>query len=85
MANIPVNPSFANNVVAYPGNADSSNVESVTGGGASYFGSAAPVVTSNSHPIAIRGDQALWDVTAGAYVSIQNTSVGTTSCPKNGQ
>lgn len=85
MANIPVNPTFANNVVAYPGNADTSNVESVTGGGSSYFGLAAPVVTSNSHPIATRADQALWDVTSGAMVSIQNTSVGTTGCPKNGQ
>jgi hypothetical protein len=85
MANEPVNPSYANNVVAYPGNADSSNVESVTGGGSSYFGTQPPVVTSNSHPIAIRADQALWDVTSGAYVSIQNTTVGTTTCPKNGQ
>lgn len=83
MSNIPTNPNFANNIQS--GAADTSLVESVTGGGASYFGSQAPVVTSNSHPIATRGDQALWDVTSGAYVSIQNTSVGTTTCPKNGQ
>jgi len=83
MANEPVNPNYANNIQS--GAADTSNVESVTGGGASYFGLAAPVVTSNSHPIAIRADQALWDVTSGAYVAIQNTTVGTTTCPKNGQ
>lgn len=82
MANMPVNPNYANQLTSA---ADTSNVESVTGGGSAYFGQAAPVVTSNSHPIATRGDQALWDVTSGAYVSIQNTSVGTTSCPKNGQ
>jgi hypothetical protein len=83
MANEPVNPNYANNVQA--GAADTSNVESVTGGGSSYFGLLAPVVTSNSHPIATRADQSLWDVTAGAYVAIQNTTVGTTTCPKNGQ
>jgi len=44
-----------------------------------------PVVTSNSHPIQSRADGALWDTTSSAYVSIQNTSVGTTACPKNGQ
>jgi hypothetical protein len=83
MANMPTNPNYANNIQA--GAADTSLVESVTAGGASYFGLALPVVTSNSHPIATRGDQALYDTTSGAYVSIQNTSVGTTTCPKNGQ
>jgi len=83
MANEPVNPNYANNVQS--GAADTSLVESVTGGGASYFGSAAPVVTSNSHNLAIRADQALYDTVSGAYVAIQNTTVGTTTCPKNGQ
>lgn len=83
MANIPANPNYANNIQT--GAADTSLVESVTGGGAKYFGLALPVVTSNSNAIATRGDQALYDTVAGAYVSIQNTSVGTTTCLKNGQ
>lgn len=83
MANCPANPNYANNVQS--GAADTSNVESLSGSGAGCWFPDAPVVTSNSHPIATRADGALWDVTAGAYVSIQNTSVGTTSCPKNGQ
>jgi hypothetical protein len=82
MANESANPNLVNQIAT---TTDTSVVNSLTGGGASYFGSAVPVVTSNSHPIAIRGDQALWDVTSGAYVSIQNTSAGTTTCPKNGQ
>lgn len=83
MSNMPANPNYANNVQS--GAADTSLVESLSAGGAGCFFSDAPVVTSNSHPIATRGDQALWDITAGAYVSIQNTSVGTTTTPKNGQ
>lgn len=82
MANCPTNPNYQSHKSS---GTDTSNVISLTGAGASYFGSQPPVVTSNSHPIATRGDQALWDTTSGAYVSIQNTSVGTTTCPKNGQ
>lgn len=82
MANMPVNPNYANNVTS---GTDTSIVESVTGGGTTYFGLLDPVVTSNSHNIASRGDQALYDTVSGAYVSIQNTTVGTTACPKNGQ
>ena len=84
MANCPTNPNYANNVQA--GAADTSLVESLCGGGALYQVPAeAPVVSSNSHPVASRADGALWDVTAGAYVSIQNTNAGTTAFPKNGQ
>lgn len=84
MANIPTNPQ----VFPTGGSAaaDTSNAESVTGGGASYWGTGNPIlVTSNSHPCASRADGALWDVTSGAYVSIQNTNAGTTTFPKNGQ
>lgn len=83
---MPNNPNYSNSVVGYPGNTDTSNNESLCGGGLYYqVPSEAPIVTSNSHPIASRADGALWDITSGAYVSIQNTSIGTTSCPKNGQ
>lgn len=74
MANIPTNP-----LISATANLDLSIVESVTA-----FPDP-PIVTSNSHVIQTRADQALWDVTASAYVAIQNTSVGTTSVPKNGQ
>lgn len=84
MANCPANPNYANNVQS--GAADSSISESLTAGGAQYQVPAeAPIVSSNSHPVASRADGALWDVTAGAYVSIQNTNCGTTTFPKNGQ
>jgi hypothetical protein len=80
---IPVNPQDINNIAT---TTDTSLVESVTGGGTQYqVPSEAPVVTSNSHPVVSRADGALWDYTSGAYVSIQNTNIGTTSCPKNGQ
>jgi hypothetical protein len=85
MANMPNNPNYANNVVAYPGNADTSNVESLSAGGAGCWFPDPPTVTANGHPIASRADGALYDTTSGVYVSIQNTSVGTTSTPKNGQ
>lgn len=83
---MPNNPNVANNVVAYPGSTDTSNNESLTGGGAGYWGTGESIlVTSNSHPVVSRADGALWDTTAGAYVSIQNTNIGTTAVPKNGQ
>ena len=83
---MPINPNYSNSVVGYPGNTDTSNDASVTGGGTQYqVPSEAPVVTANSHPVVSRGDGALWDYTSGAYVSIQNTNIGTTACPKNGQ
>jgi len=82
MSNLSTNPNFANHKTS---GTDTSIACSVTGGGSSYFGSLAPVVTANSHPVATRADGALWDTTSSAYVSIQNTSVGTTTCPKNGQ
>jgi hypothetical protein len=82
---IPVNPNYANNVNE-SGSADSSLVESVTGGGFGYFvPTESPLVSSNSHPIASRADGALWDITSGTYVSIQNSNCGTTNFPKNGQ
>jgi hypothetical protein len=81
---MPVNPSYLNNVAS--ATADTSLVESVTGGGASYFiPTESPILISNSHPLVSRADGALWDYTSGAYVSIQNTSAGTTTFSKNGQ
>ena len=83
MANEPANPQLVNQIAT---TTDTSVVNSLTGGGAVYFGLAElPVVTSNSHPVVTRADGACWDVTAGAYVAIQNTSFGTTSVPKAGQ
>lgn len=80
---IPTNPNYVNSVTS---GTDTSIVDSVTGGGTQYqVPSESPVVSSNSHPVVSRADGALWDYTSGAYVSIQNTSIGTTSCPKNGQ
>lgn len=74
MANIPTNPYISGGTTL-----DTSISEST------YSTSDMPVVTSNSHVIQSRGDQSLWDVTAGAFVSIQNTTVGTTTVPKWGQ
>lgn len=83
MANEPANPNYVNNVTS---GTDTSIVNSLTASGAQYFvPSEAPIVSSNSHPVVSRADGALWDVTAGAYVSIQNTNAGTTSFSKNGQ
>lgn len=83
MANCPANPNYVNNVGS---GTDTSIVCSLTASGSDYWPiTESPVVTSNSHPIASRGDGALWDITAGAYVSIQNTNIGTTQVPKNGQ
>jgi hypothetical protein len=79
------NPTYANNVVGYPGNADTSNNESLTAAGLGYFGLLKPTVTASGDTISTRADGALWDNVAGAYVSIQNTTCGTTACPKNGQ
>lgn len=84
MSNMPSNPQ----IFPVPGSAttDTSNSESVTGGGTSFWGNGESIlVTSNSHPVASRADGALYDTTSGAYVAIQNTNVGTTSVPKNGQ
>ena len=84
MANMPANPNYANNPQA--GEADTSLVESLTAGGADYLNPAeAVVVTANSHNVAYRADGALYDTVSGAYVSIQNTNIGTTVAPKNGQ
>jgi hypothetical protein len=80
---MPVNPQDVNQIAT---TTDTSLVESVCGGGASYQVPAeAPIVTSNSHPVVSRADGALWDYTSGAYVAIQNTNCGTTLFPKNGQ
>lgn len=77
------NPNLVNQVAT---TTDTSVVDSTTGGGTQYLvPSEAPVVTSNSHPVVSRADQGLWDYTSGAYVSIQNTTIGTTAVPKNGQ
>ena len=83
MANIPSNPNYANSLGS---GTDTSIVNSLTGTGSSFSPSSeSPIVLSNSHPVATRADGALWDVTAGAYVAIQLTNIGTTSVPKNGQ
>lgn len=84
MANMPSNPNMASHKASAT---DTSIVHSVCGGGTMYASSSPQTVqvSANSHPIASRGDGALWDVTAGAYVSIQNTNIGTTAVPKNGQ
>jgi hypothetical protein len=80
---IPANPNYVNSGGS---GTDTSIVDSTTGGGTQYLvPSEAPTVTSNSHPVVSRADQGLWDYTSGAYVSIQNTTIGTTACPKNGQ
>jgi hypothetical protein len=83
MANEPANPNYVNSVTT---GTDTSIVNSLTASGAQYFvPTESPIVTSNSHPVVARADGALWDVTAGAYVAIQNTNCGTTSFSKNGQ
>jgi hypothetical protein len=80
---IPSNPNYVN---SQGSGTDTSIVDSTTGGGLVYqTPGEVPVVTSNSHVVASRADGALWDITSGAYVSIQNTTIGTTACPKNGQ
>ena len=83
MANEPANPNYANSVTS---GTDTSIVNSLTAGGAQYQTPGELVtVTVGGHNVASRADGALYDTVAGAYVSIQNTTVGTTSCPKNGQ
>jgi hypothetical protein len=80
---IPTNPQYVNSVTS---GTDTSIVDSVTGGGLSYFvPTESPIVTSNSHPVVSRADGALYDITSAAYVSIQNTNCGTVNFPKNGQ
>jgi hypothetical protein len=80
---IPANPQDVNQLTTAT---DTSLVESVTGGGLNYFiSSESPLVSSNSHPVVSRADGALYDITSGAYVAIQNTNAGTTTFPKNGQ
>jgi len=76
MSTINVHPNYVNS--------KTSGVDlSITGSVTSVSDS--PTVTSNGNAISMRGDMALWDTGASAYVSIQNTSVGTTSSPKLGQ
>lgn len=84
MANMPSNPNYASHKSS---GSDTSIAHSVCGGGTKYASSSPQTVqvSASSNPVASRGDGALWDVTAGAYVSIQNTNIGTTACPKNGQ
>lgn len=83
MANISANPNLVNQVAT---STDTSVVNSLTSGGAGYWGAGESIlVSSNSHPVVSRADGALWDTTSSAYVSIQNTNAGTTSFPKNGQ
>lgn len=80
---IPSNPNYVNSVGS---GTDTSITDSVTGGGLQYQAQGeVPTVTSSGHVIASRADGALWDITSGAYVAIQNTTIGTTACPKNGQ
>ena len=80
---IPASPQYVNNIGS---GTDVSIVCSTTNGGASFCPTAeAAVVTSNSHAVVTRADGALYDYVSGAYVSIQNTNIGTTTVPKNGQ
>lgn len=80
---IPASPNYAN---SQGSGTDTSIANSTTGGGTQFFPSSeSPVVSSNSHPVVTRADGSLWDYTSGAYVSIQNTNIGTTNVPKNGQ
>jgi hypothetical protein len=80
---MPANPQYVNSVTS---GTDTSLVESLTAAGLQYFvPTESPVVTSNSHPVVSRADGALYDITSGAYVAIQNTNFGTTVCPKAGQ
>lgn len=83
MSNMPNNPNKADHKTSAT---DTSIVASLSGGGATYMNPAeTPTVLGNSHPVAVRGDGALWDITSSAYVSIHTTTIGTTLCPKNGQ
>lgn len=70
---MPVNPTISQTT-----NKDTSIVESLCTG-------FPDLPTDSNGVLATRADGALWDVTSGAYVSIQNSNVGTTACPKNGQ
>jgi hypothetical protein len=83
MAAEPASPQLVNQVAT---TTDTSVVNSLTASGLDYlYPSEAVVVTSNSHNVASRADGALYDTVSGAYVAIQNTNIGTTACPKNGQ
>lgn len=83
MSNISNNPNGQNHKTTYT---DTSLNESVTAGGAGYWGLGETLtVTASGNKVASRADGALWDTIAGAYVSIQNTNIGTTQVPKNGQ
>lgn len=83
MANMPANPQLVNQVAT---TTDNSVVNSLTAAGLGYWGVGESIlVSSNSHPVASRADGGLYDTTSGAYVSIQNTNIGTTAVPKNGQ
>lgn len=76
------NPNYQNHKTS---GTDTSLNESLTGGGLSALNGTPILTTAGSHTIATRADGALWDITSAAYVSIQNTNLGTTSAPKNGQ
>lgn len=83
MANEPANPNYVNVLTS---GLDTSIVNSLTAGGASYFvPSESPVATSTSNKVVSRADGAFYDTVAGAYIAIQNTNCGTTAFPKNGQ
>ena len=80
---IPVNPQDVNQIAT---TTDTSLVNSVTGGGLAWqVPTEAPITTAGAHPVVSRADGALWDITSAAYVAIQNTNIGTTTVPKNGQ
>ena len=79
---IPSNPQYVNSITS---GTDTSISNSVTGGGLVYGNGELPIVTGGTHPVVTRADGALYDITSAAYVSIQNTNIGTVNVPKNGQ
>lgn len=82
MSNMPSNSDKKNHQGT---NTDTSVVLSVSAGGAGTHMPNPPVAVGTGNKIATRADGALYDTVAGAYIAIQNTNVGTTLCPKNGQ
>lgn len=44
-----------------------------------------PYVIATGHPVVTRADGALWDIVAGQYVTIDQTTLGTGRSSKNGQ
>lgn len=79
---IPANPNYVNSITS---GTDTSITNSTTGSGLVFGNGESPIVTGGTHPVVTRADGALYDTTSAAYVAIQNTNIGTTSVPKNGQ